>query len=299
MPSFFHALKSRMIERMTSSHLAGPSVADAVRIYDQALRNGWSCTFGYWSGPDDTPATNGRMYSTALQAILEKSLNCYLSIKVTALKYDIGIVRELLELAKGRDVRIHFDAMDPESADPTFELLERALRTHRNLGCTLPSRWRRSIEDTARVIDYGIPVRIVKGQWADPHAPGQDAHRNYREIVRRLSGRAAQVAVATHDHGVAREALHQLRKTETPCEMEQLSSLPQNCARLAQSLGVPLRIYVPFGFASLPYDIWQVRTRPQIVGWVLRDALVGKHRPLAAVRTTHALGTPGMENASP
>jgi hypothetical protein len=72
-----------------------------------------------------------------------------------------------------------------------------------------------------------------------------------------------------------------LKDAKTPCEMEQLSSLPQNCAGVAKSLQIPLRIYVPFGHASLPYDIWQVRARPQIVAWVLRDAVTGKHRHLS------------------
>jgi len=288
MVGFLHRLKSRVIDRMTASHLAGPTVADAVRIYDQAARYGCSCTFGYWSGPDDTPATHRSVYHATLQTILERSLNCYLSIKVTALKYDFGIVSELLDVANGRGVRVHFDAMDPDSAVPTFELLERALKSHRNLGCTLPSRWRRSITDTARVIDYGIPVRIVKGQWADPLSPSQNARRNYHEIINNLAGRAAHVAVATHDRSVAREALQRLRESKTPCEMEQLSSLPQNCAHLARSLDVPLRIYVPFGHASLPYGIWQARTRPQVIAWVMRDAWVGKHRPLSLPRSMDA-----------
>lgn len=75
-------------------------------------------------------------------------------------------------------------------------------------------------------------------------------------------------------------SLLELQRTKTPCEMEQLSSLPQNCACLAQSLHVPFRIYVPFGHPSLPCDFGQILARPQIFGWVLRDILMGKHRAL-------------------
>ena len=170
--------------------------------------------------------------------------------------------------------------MDPDSADRTFNLLERTLAKHRNLGCTLPGRWKRSAEDAARVIEWGIPVRVVKGQWPDPGIPKFEARAGYLEVIRRLSGKAAQVAVATHDQGLARKALRSLTESGTSCEMEQLSSLPHTCSQIANGFHVPFRLYVPYGYPSMPYDIWQVRARPQIVRWVIRDALRGRHRKL-------------------
>ncbi len=277
------AIKEKVIQRMTASHLAGPDLVDAVRVYIEATALGWPGTFGYWSGPQDTPETIAQRYTDTANLIGHESLNCYLSIKVTGFNYDYEQLTALLELAAENGIRVHCDAMGPESASPTFDLLERALKVHRNLGCTLPARWQRSLDDTARVVEWGIPVRVVKGQWADPATPGVDAREQYLEIIRRLSGKAAHVAVATHDRRLARRALQALTESKTSCEMEQLSSLPQNCARLAREFHVPLRVYIPFGHPSLPYDIWQVRTRPQIVSWVLRDILTGKHRSLPAV----------------
>lgn len=267
---------------MAASHLAGPTVADAVRICTQASQRGWSTTIGYWNSPLDTPAIASLAYTAALKAILEGPLDAYLSVKATILNYDFGLVNELIAPAASRGVRIHFDAMDPTSATPTFALLERALKSHRNLGCTLPSRWHRSLNDANRVIELGIPVRIVKGQWTDPLDPHINPRSNYLELVNRLSGKAVHVAIATHDRPLATAALQILKKSGTQCEMEQLSSLPQNCVRIARSLQIPLRIYVPFGYPSLPYDIWQARARFGIVAWAMRDFLTGKHRPLSA-----------------
>jgi proline dehydrogenase len=276
-------LKNRIIGRMTASHLAGPEPDDAVRVGKEASDRGWSSTFGYWNRPGEKPAEAAAVYRRALDLVLSAPYPCYLSIKVTSFEFDDGILRELLDRAKARDTRIHIDAMDPESAAATFGMIERALRKHRNIGCTLPARWRRSAEDTKRVIEYGIPVRIVKGQWGDPSAPGLNARLGSLEIVRALAGRAAHVAIATHDKPLGEETLEILKEAKTSCEMEQLSSLPQNCAGIARKLGVPFRVYIPFGYPSLPYDIWQARTRPQIIGWVLRDALLGKHKGLSPV----------------
>ena len=280
MGSPLRAFKNGVVERMTASHLAGPVLTDALHVYTQARSLGWSATFGYWSAPGDTPETFARIYAEAVDFIGGKSLDCYLSIKVTGFKFDFGLMMALLDQAEEKGVRVHCDAMAPDSAAPTFALLERVLQVHRNVGCTLPARWERSLDDTARVIEWGIPVRVVKGQWADPLKPRLHAAVQYLEVIRRLSEGAFHVAVATHDRRVAREALRQLRSTGTSCEMEQLSSLPQNCAPLAESLHVPLRLYIPYGFPSLPYSIWQARTRPQIVGWVLRDIFSAEHRKL-------------------
>jgi len=282
MAKIISELKESIVKRMTSSHLAGPDVSDAVRIGNEAKLRGWSLTFGAWTRPVDTPRATLTSFLAALEAIRTNSLDCYLSIKAERLNYDFGLLTELLDCGANVKTRIHFDAMDPASPDPTFALLERALGTHKNLGCTLPSRWRRSLDDAQRVIDFGIPVRIVKGQWADPSGPVPDLRANFIKIISRLSGKAAHVAVATHDRPLAEKSLTCLKNSGTSCEMEQLSSLPQNCAGLAKSLSVPMRIYIPYGYPSLPYDIWQVRTRPEIMAWVMMDFLSGKHRRLSS-----------------
>jgi proline dehydrogenase len=275
-------IKDRLISRMTASHLAGPGPEDAARVGKEAAALGWASTLGYWDKPNSTPAEAAEIYRRALALVAEAGHPCYLSIKVTAFAFDQGILMDLLERGREKNIRVHIDAMDPEYAQRTFGMIERALATHRNLGCTLPSRWRRSVDDARRVIEYGIPVRVVKGQWGDPDAPGRNARTGYIEVIEGLTKGAALVAVATHERQLGSQAMELLTQAGTACEMEQLSSLPQNCVSAAKALGVPFRVYIPFGFPSLPYDIWQMRTRPQIIGWVLRDALLGTHKGFSA-----------------
>jgi proline dehydrogenase len=208
-------------------------------------------------------------------------MECYLSIKLTTFNYDFGLVRELVEKASAGGIRVHFDSMDPDSATPTMQFLERILATHRNVGYTIAIRWQRALHDAQRINELGVPVRIVKGQWADPGSPGIDVRRNYLAVVDALAGRAVHVEVATHQHSLAKEALHRLLQAKTPCEMQQMSGLPQNCARLAKSLGVPMRLYIGYGYPSLPYSIRQVQARPAIVGWVIRDFILGGRKKLS------------------
>jgi proline dehydrogenase len=274
-------LKEKIIRRIAASHLAGPSLPDAVRVYKLAAERGWSSAFGLWTAPDDTPATVAGHCRDALQTILDGSMNCYLSIKLTTLNYDFGLVKELVEKATGGGIRIHFDSMDPDSAAPTMKFIERILATHRNVGYTIAIRWQRSLRDAQQVIDFGIPVRVVKGQWADPASPRINVKRNYLSVIDALAGRAAHVGVATHQRSLAKDALQRLRQAGTSCEMEQMSGLPQNCASLAKALGVPMRLYIGYGYPSLPYSIRQVQARPAIVGWVIRDFILGGRKKLS------------------
>lgn len=277
-----NTIKQKIIRRIAASHLAGPSLSDAIRVHKLAAERGWSSAFGLWTSPEDTPVTVAGQCRDALQSILDGSMNCYLSIKLTTFNYDFGLVKELVGKAESGGIRVHFDSMDPDSAAPTMKFLERILATHRNVGYTIAARWQRRLRDAQQVIDFGIPVRVVKGQWADPETPRIDVRQNYLSVIDTLAGRAAHVGVATHQRSLAKEALQRLHDAGTSCEMEQMSGLPQNCASLAKALGVPMRIYIGYGFPSLPYSIREVQARPAIFGWVIRDFILGGRKTLSA-----------------
>ena len=156
--------------------------------------------------------------------------------------------------------------------------MEKGSRIYQNVSFTLPSRWRRSISDAERAIDLRVAVRVVKGQWPDPDDPKRDPSTSYLNLIDVLRGRATNVGVATHDASLATEALKRLRASETPCELEQLYGLPFLGLRVANRLGVCVRVYVAYGTAWLPYCISQVGRRPIILAWLARDFLQGNPR---------------------
>jgi proline dehydrogenase len=143
-------------------------------------------------------------------------------------------------------------------------------------GCVLPGRWRRSLEDAGRAIDLGLIVRVVKGQSPDPAEPDRDAAAGYLDVVRALAGRARAVRVASHDPAVARAALALLKAANTPCELELLYGLPVgDMVALAREFEVPVRVYIAFGHAFLPYALASIRQRPSAIFRLLREAARG------------------------
>jgi hypothetical protein len=107
--------------------------------------------------------------------------------------------------------------------------------------------------------------------------PNVNLRAGYLAIIDKLAGRATHVAVATHHPLLAAEALLRLQVAGTSCELELLFGLPMNAVRkVAAKAGVEVRVYIPYGESYLPYALSQVRKKPEILLWVVRDALLAK-----------------------
>jgi proline dehydrogenase len=267
---FFHGLA----RRAARAYVVGPDLADAMRVCRSLDAKGLAATVCAWNGQDDQAADNAARCLNEIKAIALAKLNCYVSLKAHDLRFSQDLIAQVANQARDLNVGIHFDSMGPEAADQTFSLIDDLRRQNGNVGCTIPSRWARSLADAARAAQEGWRVRVVKGQWPDPREPGIDARANFLRIVDRLAGQAREVAVATHDPVLAREALRRLRATGTTSELELLFGLPlRRTIPVAKETGVPLRIYVPYGHAWLPYAIGQVKKNPRISLWIIRDLL--------------------------
>lgn len=267
-------LKRHLAGRMATTYIAGDTLADAVAACRKAQERGWSTTICPWNASGDPFQDVARSYVAAIEAIREEGLDCYLSAKAPAIGCDDGLLRDVVDAARGSDVRIHFDSLEPEATDRTFALIERGLERHPHFGCTLPARWRRSVRDAGRAIDLQIPVRVVHGQWPCPHEERAPAIA-YRELIDKLAGRVPHVAVASHNVPVAKASLRWLLATRTDVSLEQLYGFPLRLTRHAAGLGVATRIYIGYGKALLPYGLAMVKRRPAIAWWILRDLLRG------------------------
>jgi proline dehydrogenase len=270
---------SRTAQHVARAYIAGLEVTDAIRLCKQVDQHGWHSTICPWDGPNESPERVLSSYREALGAITRESLDCYLSIKVSSLQYDFGRLKELLTLASAHNIRLHFDALGPETASSSLALLARALTVHHNIGYTLPARWRRSLSDANRLIDLGVAIRVVKGQWPDPDAPHLNPAACFVDVIDVLAGRAADVAVATHDVALAKTALKRLQESGTPCELEQLFGLPLCVDRVAKPLNVTVRLYVPYGYAYLPYALSEAKKHPVIFARFFKDLLIGSRGP--------------------
>ncbi len=258
------------------AYVAGPELEDALRVSRRLAGLGFTSTICFWNVDGELPQRIVDAYSSALAAISKEKLDCYLSVKFPPLKFDQALLAEVVKRARPNNVLVHFDSLELEAADRTFAAIEQISGSYPRLGCTLPGRWARSVNDAERAADLGLYVRVVKGQWEDPEFPQIDLSEGYLKVIDKLAGRATHVAVATHDPALGRNAIERLRKAGTPCTLELLYGLPVKPAlTVARELRVPVRVYVPYGQGWLPYSLTQARKNPRILWWVLRDFVTG------------------------
>jgi proline dehydrogenase len=259
---------------LSRAYVVGPELSDAIAACDRTARGGRVCTIGYFNQLDESPRRIADLDLALLDALADGKRAGYVSLKAPAMQFDAGLMAEIAQRSRATGIGIHFDSHAHDAAEATFDCIDTALTHTPQVGCTLPGRWLRSLDDADRAIDGKLRVRVVKGQWADPGHPGIDLRQGYLDVVGRLAGRARAVGVATHDVPVARAALRRLVAAGTPCELELLCGLPMRAASaVAAEVGVPVRIYLPFGAAWMPYALGQVRRNPGLAWWMLKDML--------------------------
>jgi len=261
-----------VLTRVATVYIAGDDVKDARRVADTWARRGIPATFGFWDDSRDTPRDVANQYLLGLHELRPEE---YLSIKLTALDYSEALLEELAEGAAKRHIRLHFDAMYPDSADLTRERVTAfAARWGSKfpIGVTLPGRWPRSLRDAAWAGELRLPVRVVKGQF--PAQPAVDPVEGFDRLIEALAGKAAHVAVATHDPKLGARSLRRLAEKGTSRELELLHGLPmRKSLRAAEVLGEKVRVYVGYGRANLPYAVSSVMENPKQILWLARDLL--------------------------
>lgn len=250
----------------------GPDARAAGRMCRGLARRGLLATAGYFQqasdGPHEVLAAN-----LAVIEQLRGMAGACLSLKAPPLGFDRERIEALATAAQAAGLQVVLDAHGPATAQPTLDLAG----AFPGMGCALPARWQRTLGDAARLRDSSARLRVVKGEWADPDADEGDPGERYLAVIGGLAGREAPVGVATHDPVLAERALGILLASGTPCELEQLRGLPRRrTMAVARKLGVPVRVYVPFGPGWWAYAADKALARPYLARWFWED-LVGSN----------------------
>jgi len=257
------------------SGIGGETIDEAIGVARHLEERGFALTLGYWDTGCETARSVADVYLAAIACLGARTEDWTVSIKPPALRFDAGLAAALAGVAAQRNVRLHLDSHGPNVAEPSNVMLREMCKLSTNLGTTLPGRWRRSLDDAAFAIEYGLHVRIVKGQWPDPDEPDRDMASGFLAVVDRLAGRARHVGVATHDLPLAREAVERLRAAGTPCEIEILLGYPAKpLLRWARQNAVKVRVYVPYGGGFIPNAVAVLKRNPRLLLAVARDRLL-------------------------
>lgn len=198
----------------------------------------------------------------------------YLSIKPPALEFSLEHVKHISAAALQNGHGVHFDSHDHSLAEATLYLLKKSMvqfgsESKNNekwfWGLTLPSRWKRSFADMRWAVKNGVRVRLVKGEFkAASSSDEMNPKEGFLKLVENMAGSVPELALATHDHALAKEAIYCAGKKGTNVQIELLFGWPaKQMVALSKELNVPLRFYVAYGDALLLYGIRQFLLNPE------------------------------------
>lgn len=246
-------------------------------------------TLGKFSTFRDEPSTIVDECCLASRTVLAAGVDAsrfYLSIKPPALAFDASRGRDIAAIALRNGHGIHVDSHGHDLALPTFDFVDRLIQHRRQpvdtekewqFGVTLPARWKRSSYDVDWASERGLRVRVVKGEFKarDP-LDEVDARVGFLALIDKLAGKESTFAIATHDVGLAREAIARSRNSRSAIELELLYRFPADrMIALSRETGVPIRFYVPYGGELLLYALRHLITNPHKIarGNYLRSLL--------------------------
>jgi proline dehydrogenase len=244
----------RRAYRAARRYVAGATLDEALATVEQLHRQGFGVSldmFGEGLSDEGSLTEIVAGYRDASARVAEMGADVYLEIVPSHLGIDLGLdvcrrhVEELVEVLPPGG-RLEVSAEESWRTPRIMELTQALAEAGAPVVATLQANLRRSEDDAERLMELGVPVRLVKGAYLEPaevaHPWGEECDLAFVRLARRLS-EAVPVTLATHDP-ILREAL---LTTLEGVSMAMLLGVRTADAAALVARGVPVRVYTPFG----------------------------------------------------
>jgi proline dehydrogenase len=285
------------IARNTASRfVAGDTIADALLAVRELNDIGIVATLDHLGEHTTTMEEANQATEQILGTLdeIEKSgIRSNVSIKLTQIGMGLddsvcfeNLVR-ILNKAKENKNFIRIDMEDSPYTDTTLRLLIQALDQGfkpKTVGLVVQSYLFRTEEDSRKVLERGIHLRLVKGAYKEPaeiaFPKKADADANFDLLTKitidaslaadspKLSkdGRIPPMpAIATHDEkriAFAKQYAEKVNLPKSALEFQMLFGIRRDLQKQLVEEGYPVRVYVPFGTHWYPYFMRRLAERP-------------------------------------
>jgi proline dehydrogenase len=284
------AVPRPIVRRLSARYIAGPSLADAVRVVRELNDQGKTATIDVL-GEEITRVEEARTiagaYKDVFAEIERQGLDSTVSVKLTALGLKLGYdvcrahLEEVVRHARESDNFVTIDMEDSTTIDDTLRLYGE-LRGDGldNVGIVLQSSLRRTVPDVAELADLRPHTRLCKGIYVEPE-PIQfrdyEAVRvNFVRTLDALFDAGCFVGVATHDEWLideTRRIVGERGLTADAYEFQMLLGVREDLGDELVAQGHRLRIYVPFGEHWYEYSLRRLQENPAIAGYIASDTV--------------------------
>lgn len=285
-----HAPRFGFIRRAAARFLPGEDAESAIAAARRLAADGISALLTHL-GENVRDRTEAeaitQQYLDLLDRIRAEAIPAEISVKLTQLGLDFdrelcfANLAKLLDYSAGRTVWI--DMEQSSYLDATFELHERARKSHPNVGICVQAYLYRTKTDVESLISSGASVRLVKGAYSEPreiaYPKKTDVDENYFRLAQMLLNSEARragvrVVIATHDaklikriaNWAAREGI-----AKNQLEFAMLYGIQRTeQLRLARE-GYRSDVLISYGTFWFPWFMRRLAERPANIFFVARN----------------------------
>ena len=225
-------------------------------------------------------------YLEILDRIAATGLHATISAKPTQLGLDLGEeicldnFSALVERAHSLGSGVEIDMEASEYVDRTLRIVTAVHQRHGSVRAVIQAYLYRSEGDIDRLNSLGIPVRLVKGAYREPHTVAwpkkADVDTSFLRLTKQLLERGTNPAIASHDEAIIEETVRWARSRkvdEDRFEFQMLYGIRRDLQRRLVEDGFRVRLYVPYGDAWYPYFMRRLAERPANVIFLARNLL--------------------------
>jgi proline dehydrogenase len=239
--------------RLASRYVAGIDASDAFATARRLASRGVLSSIDFFGERVSDPVEADRVtdaYVSLAGRLGNACPGAYLSVDLSHLAIDDAGVRRRLERIAGAlpsGAFVQVGAEEEARADRILETVLAVARAGGAVSATLQANLRRSVSDASALVDAGVPIRLVKGAYAESpavaHAWGEATDLAFVSLAHSLHTAGATVWLATHDP-VLREAL---LPAMPGAGVEMLLGVRVGDQVALASRGIPIRVYMPYG----------------------------------------------------
>jgi proline dehydrogenase len=224
----------------------------------------------------------------ALSKIHAQNVGCNFSVKLTQLGLgldpDFGL-RNLMQIADhARDLGnfIRVDMEDSRYTQSTLDIVVQAHEQLGNVGTVIQSYLYRSEQDTIRMLEKNIRLRLVKGAYLEPDDVAfrkkKDTDANFVKLMKMLLTSETYNAIATHDEAIISATKEFALSKKIPkdhFEFQMLYGIRRDLQISLAREGYNVRIYIPYGRRWYGYFMRRLAERPANVAFIARNLFKG------------------------
>jgi proline dehydrogenase len=281
------ALKFKFFRDTASRFVAGETLGDAIRAVRRANQQNMRGTLDLLG--ENTLTREDAIHASqevmgALDRILAEKVDCNISVKLTQLGLGLDsdfALRNLMQIARhareqGNFVRV--DMEDSRYTQSTLDIVAQAYEQFGNVGTVIQAYLHRSEQDTIRILERHIRIRLVKGAYLEPDGAAfrkkKDTDDNFVKLMKILLSSETYSAIATHDEAIilATKEFARTRSISTDrFEFQMLYGVRRDLQNRLAREGYNVRVYIPYGRRWYPYFMRRLAERPANVAFIVRN----------------------------